>query len=67
VDLSLPFRDAKARMVEEFERTYIEGLLKRHGGKLTAAAKDADMDPKNFSDKMQRYGLRRSPPAEPPA
>jgi DNA-binding NtrC family response regulator len=59
VDLSLPFRDAKARIVEEFERAYVAGLLDAHGGKLTAAAKHADMDPKNFSDKMARYGLRR--------
>ncbi|HTY80080.1 MAG TPA: sigma-54 dependent transcriptional regulator [Candidatus Bathyarchaeia archaeon] len=59
VDLSLPFRDAKARIVEEFERAYVQGLLEAHGGKLTAAAKHADMDPKNFSDKMARYGLRR--------
>jgi DNA-binding NtrC family response regulator len=66
VDLSLPFRDAKARVVEDFERAYIEGLLKSHGGKLTAAAKHADMDPKNFSDKLQRYGLRRSAPPDPP-
>jgi DNA-binding NtrC family response regulator len=61
VDLSLPFRDAKARIVEEFERAYVRGLLETHGGKLTAAAKHADMDPKNFSDKMVRYGLRRQP------
>lgn len=59
VDLSLPFRDAKARIVKEFERAYVAGLLDAHGGKLTAAAKHADMDPKNFSDKMARYGLRR--------
>ena len=64
VDLSLPFRDAKARVVEEFERAYVSGLLEAHGGKLTAAAKHADMDPKNFSDKMSRYGLRRTPPPE---
>jgi two-component system response regulator GlrR len=64
VDLSLPFRDAKARVVEEFERAYVAGLLDAHGGKLTAAAKHADMDPKNFSDKLARYGLRRVPPAE---
>jgi hypothetical protein len=25
------------------------------------------MDPKNFSDKMQRYGLRRIASPEPPA
>ena len=59
VDLSLPFRDAKARVVEEFERAYIAGVLEAHGGKLTSAAKHADMDPKNFSEKLTRYGLRR--------
>jgi transcriptional regulator with GAF, ATPase, and Fis domain len=60
VDLSLPFRDAKARVVEEFERAYIGGVLEANGGKLTAAAKHADMDPKNFSEKLIRYGLRRA-------
>jgi transcriptional regulator with GAF, ATPase, and Fis domain len=64
VDLSLPFRDAKARVVEEFERAYVQGLLEAHGGKLTTAAKHADMDPKNFSDKMVRYGLRRAAAGE---
>jgi DNA-binding NtrC family response regulator len=63
-DLSLPFRDAKARVVEEFERAYIAGVLEAHGGKLTAAAKHADMDPKNFSEKLARYGLRRTVPEE---
>jgi DNA-binding NtrC family response regulator len=66
VDLSLPFRDAKTRVVEEFERAYIVGLLEAHGGKLTAAAKHADMDPKNFSEKMTRYGLRRSAAGDAP-
>src|SRR5437762_11342908 len=60
VDLSLPFRDAKARVVEEFERAYIAGVLEAHGGKLTAAAKHADMDLKNFSEKLARYGLRNA-------
>ena len=64
VDLSLPFRDAKARVVEAFERAYVAGLLDAHGGKLTAASKHADMDPKNFSDKMARYGLRRTGPSD---
>jgi len=63
VDLSLPFRDAKARVVEEFERAYVAGVLEKEGGKLTAAAKHADMDPKNFHEKLTRYGLRRPSPA----
>jgi DNA-binding NtrC family response regulator len=66
VDLGLPFRDAKARVVEEFERAYIAGVLDLEGGKLTSAAKHADMDPKNFSEKLTRYGLRRAQPSETP-
>jgi DNA-binding NtrC family response regulator len=64
VDLSLPFRDAKSRVIEEFERAYIAGVLDAHGGKLTAAARHADMDPKNFSEKLTRYGLRRGATGE---
>ncbi|HMH53287.1 MAG TPA: sigma-54 dependent transcriptional regulator, partial [Candidatus Acidoferrum sp.] len=64
VDLALPFRDAKARVVEDFERAYIGGVLEAHGGKLTAAAKHADMDPKNFSEKLTRYGLRKAAVSE---
>jgi DNA-binding NtrC family response regulator len=65
VDLSLPFRDAKARVVEDFERAYIAGVLEAHGGKLTAAAKHADMDLKNFSEKLTRYGLRKASGSDP--
>ena len=46
------------------ERAYIGGVLETHGGKLTAAAKHADMDPKNFSEKLARYGLRRTAATE---
>jgi DNA-binding NtrC family response regulator len=68
VDLALPFRDAKARVVEEFERAYLSGVLALHAGKLTAAARHADMDHKNLWEKLVRYGLRaRGPGAEGPA
>jgi DNA-binding NtrC family response regulator len=71
VDLTLPFRDAKARVVEEFEKAYVAGVLGLHGGKLSAAARHADMDNKNLWEKMVRYGLRSravaaEPPGEPP-
>jgi DNA-binding NtrC family response regulator len=66
VDLTLPFRDAKARVVEEFEKAYVAGVLGLHGGKLSAAARHADMDNKNLWEKMVRYGLRsRAVAAEP--
>jgi DNA-binding NtrC family response regulator len=68
VDLTLPFRDAKARVVEEFEKAYVAGVLGLHGGKLSAAARHADMDNKNLWEKMIRYGLRsRAAAGEPPA
>ena len=67
VDLTLSFRDAKARVVEEFERAYVAGVLGLHGGKLSAAARHADMDNKNLWEKMVRYGLRsRAAAGEPP-
>ncbi len=58
VDVTLPFRDAKARVVEEFERAYVTGVLGLYGGKLSAAARHADMDNKNLWEKMVRYGIR---------
>jgi DNA-binding NtrC family response regulator len=59
VDLSLQFHEAKARVVEEFERTYISGVLEAHGGKVGLAAKHAGLDPKNLSAKAARYRLRK--------
>jgi DNA-binding NtrC family response regulator len=54
-------------VVEEFERAYVAGVLGLHGGKLSAAARHADMDNKNLWEKMVRYGLRsRAVAAEPP-
>jgi DNA-binding NtrC family response regulator len=67
VDLTLPFREAKARVVEEFERAYLTGVLGLYAGKLSAAARHADMDNKNLWEKMVRYGLRsRTAAGEPP-
>jgi two-component system, NtrC family, response regulator AtoC len=59
LDLSLEFHDAKARVVEDFERAYIAGVLEAHGGKMGLAAKHAGLDPKNFSAKVARYRLRK--------
>src|SRR5262249_37985673 len=60
LDLSLPFHPAKARVVDEFERAYVAGVLEAHGGRVGLAAKHAGLDPKNLSAKAARYGLRKS-------
>ncbi len=67
IDLTLPFREAKARVVEEFERAYVTGVLGLYGGKLSAAARHAGMDNKNLWEKMVRYGLRSRAAGEAPA
>jgi len=37
------FRDAKRSVVEAFERSYLEDLLRRHGGNVTGAAEQSGM------------------------
>src|SRR5262252_6032585 len=38
LDLSLPYHSAKARVVDEFERAYVAGVLEAHGGRVGLAA-----------------------------
>ena len=66
VDLSLPFREAKTRVVEDFERAYFTGLLEAHGGTLASVARHAGMDPKNLWEKLTKYNLRRTAPPDDP-
>jgi DNA-binding NtrC family response regulator len=59
VDLTASFKEAKIKVIEDFERTYITGLLEVYGGKIIAAAKHANMDVKNFWEKMKKYEIKR--------
>ncbi|MCB9640755.1 MAG: sigma-54-dependent Fis family transcriptional regulator [Myxococcales bacterium] len=56
-DELLPFREAKAKLLEHFERAYIERLLRLCGGNVSQAARESGMDRKNFWEKMKRYGV----------
>jgi len=51
------FKDAKERWVSSFERDYILSLLKRHGGNISHAARDADIDRKYFRKLMKKYEI----------
>jgi DNA-binding NtrC family response regulator len=59
-DVDLPFKEAKARIIDGFEREYIGALLERHGGNLSAAARAAEIDRKHLRELLRKHGLRES-------
>ena len=54
------FKEAKNRMIERFEKEFIEKALNDANGIVAHAARHAGMDPKNFYQKMERYQIRSS-------
>lgn len=51
------FAKEKQRMIEQFEKNYIETALKNAKGVVARAARFAAMDPKNFYQKMEKYNI----------
>ncbi len=54
----LSFGQAKALVVEEFERNYLRRLLERSNGNLSQAARTANLDRPHLYKLLNRYGLR---------
>jgi DNA-binding NtrC family response regulator len=57
--IDVPFKIAKARLVEGFERDYLVSVLAQHKGNITAAANAAELDRVHFLRLLDRYGLRK--------
>ena len=57
-DPSLSYRETRARIEGTFERDYVRWLLARHGGNVSAAAREAHMDRNHLSDLMRKHALR---------
>jgi DNA-binding NtrC family response regulator len=57
-DVDLPYKAAKARLLEDFERDYFKALVDRHGGNVSAAAREAKIDRKHLRDLLRKLGLR---------
>jgi DNA-binding NtrC family response regulator len=55
--LELPFKDAKAALVEGFEREYLVHLLARHKGNISRAALEAGIDRNYIHRLVKKYGL----------
>jgi DNA-binding NtrC family response regulator len=59
INEDLPFSTVKKSLVDRFEREYLSKLLAKHNGNISAAAKTADLDYKNFCEKMKKYHLSK--------
>ena len=53
-DLGLPYKDARAQLLERFEDRYLEQLLARTGGNVSAAARLARMTRSHLSELLAK-------------
>jgi two-component system response regulator HydG len=56
---NVPFQRAKKDLSDRFEREYLTRLLEKHRGHITQAAREAELDYKNFFEKMKKHGLSK--------
>jgi DNA-binding NtrC family response regulator len=64
----LPFKEAKAVLVERFEREYVLQLLRRCAGNITRAGRESGLHRKSIERLVKKYQLdtRALKPARPP-
>jgi DNA-binding NtrC family response regulator len=55
----LPFREAKAQLLDEFERRFIRKCLERSGGNVSRAAIALDMHRQSLQQKLKDLGIAR--------
>lgn len=60
-DTNLSFKEAKGRVISDFESRYIETLLREHGNNISVAAREAGIDRKHFKDLMRKHGIEARP------
>jgi two-component system, NtrC family, response regulator GlrR len=53
------FREARACMVEAFERRYVEEMIRKHSGNVTKAASEAGKERRTFGRLLKKYGINR--------
>jgi DNA-binding NtrC family response regulator len=57
VDYTRPFKDAKDRLIDHFERRYLSLLMARHRGRVAPAAREAELDRKYLASLLRKHGL----------
>ena len=57
IDVTVPFKVAKQRVIDEFDRRYLEALLAANDGNISAAARAAGIDRMSIYKMIKRLGL----------
>jgi DNA-binding NtrC family response regulator len=53
-DLALPYKEARARLLDDFEARYLDALLARAGGNVSAAARTAQMTRSHLNELLAK-------------
>jgi DNA-binding NtrC family response regulator len=56
--LDTPFLEAKERVVDGFERAYLEALLQAHQGNVAEAARASQLNRRHLYDLLKKHGLK---------
>lgn len=54
----LPYKEAKAKVLERFNKEYLAALLLRHNSNVTRAAKECGLERQALQQVMRRYGIK---------
>jgi transcriptional regulator with GAF, ATPase, and Fis domain len=57
VDTSLPFKDAKQKIIDGFEKDYLTSLLRRHHYNISKTAREAGIDRKHIRNLLKKHGI----------
>ena len=57
VSADVPFKEAKERLVVEFERAYVASLMEKHNGNISSAARDAGIDRNYLYRLLKKHGF----------
>lgn len=57
VDMRLPFKEAKQKIVEGFEKEYLAALLRRNNYNISKTAREAGIDRKHIRNLLKKYGI----------
>jgi transcriptional regulator with GAF, ATPase, and Fis domain len=58
VEEGMPFKEAKQRVIDQFEAAYLRSLLDKHGGNVTRSAQAAGLTRYHLRELAKRYGIR---------